>query len=193
MKRLLILGVLLSLFNLSCARVKVEGSKEPIKLDIAMRVDIYQHVQKDIDAIENIVSGNKQEANTSDKQSLMRIFISQAFAQEDIDSAIEQAALRRKERRSELELLEQKGAVGENKSGLVEIRDKTAADSSTERMVDEENADRMQIYKALAQKNGVAVEQIQKMYASRLQQDAPAGAPVESLNETSGAYEWRIK
>ncbi|MDD5729736.1 MAG: hypothetical protein PHN57_01210, partial [Candidatus Omnitrophica bacterium] len=44
---------------LGCARVRVEAPKEPIKVDISMRLDIYQHVTKDINDIENIVTGSE--------------------------------------------------------------------------------------------------------------------------------------
>ena len=37
--------------GLGCARVRVEAPKEAIKVDISMRLDVYQHVQKDIDEI----------------------------------------------------------------------------------------------------------------------------------------------
>ncbi|MDP2911312.1 MAG: hypothetical protein Q8N76_03140, partial [Candidatus Omnitrophota bacterium] len=58
MKNIFIVSIALVAF-LGCARVRVEAPKDPIKLDISMRLDIYQHVAKDIDAIEGIVSGNE--------------------------------------------------------------------------------------------------------------------------------------
>ncbi len=36
---------------LGCARVSMVAPKEAIKLDVAMRLDVYQHVVKDIDSI----------------------------------------------------------------------------------------------------------------------------------------------
>lgn len=186
---LIIAGIILAL---GCARVKVEGSKEPIKIDISMRLDIYQHVQKDIDEIESIVSGAKQESNPKNNQSRFR-FIQNAYAQEGLTPEVEQAALRRKDRRGELSDWQAKGVAGENKSGLVEIRNQLEASQALNELVKAENDDRLIIYSLLAQKNNTTLEEIKKIYAQRLQNDAPTGTPVEVLNASAGAYEWKIK
>lgn len=186
---LIVAGIILAL---GCARVKVEGSKEPIKIDISMRLDIYQHVQKDIDEIENIVSGSKQESRPKNNQSRFR-FVQNAYAQEGLSPEVEQAALRRKDRRGELSDWQAKGAVGENNSGLVEIRNQAEASQALNELVKAENDDRLIIYSHLAKKNNAALTEIQKIYAQRLQDDAPIGAPIEVLSASSGAYEWKIK
>ena len=179
------------IFAIGCARVSVQGSKEPIKLDISMRLDIYQHVQKDIDAIEGIISG----ANNmpAEKQSFLGLFIASAYAQEGLNPKVEQAALRRKSRIGELHALEEKGIVGENKMGLVELRDSSGATDSTNQLINAENSDRMVIYKSLASSNNITVEEMQKLYAKRLQKDAPSGTPIQVLNEDTGVYEWKKK
>ena len=83
--------------GLGCARVRVEAPKEPIKVDISMRLDIYQHVEKDIDAIENIVSGppGEQKAADKGKQSFLSYFLETAFAEGSLSPEVEKAALRR--------------------------------------------------------------------------------------------------
>lgn len=177
---------------LGCARVSVQGSKEPIKLDISMRLDIYQHVQKDIDSIENIVSGAPKEKKPGD-QGFLSLFIGKAYAQEALSSDVEQAALRRKDRLAQLKDFEAKGAIGENKLGLVEFRGPSQDDALVMDLVSAENKDRMIIYNALAAKNNTPVEEIQKIYSMRLQGDAPAGTPLEAQNPASGAFEWRAK
>lgn len=177
------------LVSLGCARVKVEAPKEPIKVDISMRLDIYQHVQKDIDAIEGIVSGAKKEPVAQGGQSFLGLALPSAYAQE-LSPEVEQAALRRRDRAAQLSSLEQKGVVGEDKAGLVRLR---GADASAEALVAAENSDRMLIYRALAAKNNTSVEEIQKIYAERLQKDAPAGTPVEVFNSSTGTYEWKVK
>lgn len=186
---LIVAGIILSL---GCARVKVEGSKEPIKIDISMRLDIYQHVQKDIDEIESIVSGSKQEGKTKNNQSRFS-FVQNAYAQEGLSQEVEQAALRRKDRRGELSDWQAKGAVGENRSGLVEIRNQAEAGQALNELVKAENDDRLIIYSHLAKKNNTALAEIQKIYAQRLQDDAPIGAPIEVLSASSGTYEWKVK
>ncbi len=187
MKKIIIMTAGILAIGLGCARVRVEAPKEPIKVDISMRLDIYQHVSKEIDDIESIVSGSK------DKGSLLGIFISNAYAQEGLNSDVESAALRRRDRRSDLVVLQQKGIVGENKSGLVEIRPGQSADAAASALVQQENSDRMVIYRSISAKNGASLDEVEKMYAKRLQSDAPSGTPVETLNAQGSAYEWKIK
>ena len=192
MKRLfLVLAVII--FCLGCAKVSVQGTKEPIKVDISMRLDVYQHVQKDINAIEDIVTGAPEEKKPGDQQSLLGIFIGCAYAQEELSLEIQQAALRRKDRVSELYALEGQGVVGEDKLGLVKLRDSSRGDASVEELIAAENQDRMIIYNSVAAKNNTPVEEIQKVYAQRLQADAPSGTPIEVLNKETGAYEWKKK
>jgi len=179
--------------SLGCARVRVEAPKEPIKVDISMRLDIYQHVQKDIDSIEDIVSGSQKETKPSGKQGLLDYFVGAAYAQEGLSPEVEQAALRRKDRLTELVSWQEKGVLGENKLGLLEIRKKEAASAELEELIKSENKDRMVIYSALAEKNQISVEEMQKIYAEKLQGKAPSGIPIEVFNTSSGAYEWRIK
>jgi len=192
MKRIFLVLVAM-VFCLGCAKVSVQGSKEPIKVDISMRLDVYQHVQNDINAIEDIVGGAPQEQKTDDQQSWMDIFIGPAYAQEDLSPEIQQAALRRKDRLTELHAQESQGVVGEDKSGLVQLRDASQAGTPVEALIAAENIDRLVIYKGIAAKNNTPVEEIQKVYAQRLQADAPAGTPIEVSNPATGAYEWKKK
>lgn len=191
MKIILVLlaGIVLSL---GCARVKVEAPKEPIKVDISMRLDIYQHIEKDIDAIEGIVSGSKEKARTKDNHSLLNYFIVTAYADEDLSPEIEQAALRRRDRLEALSVLEEKGLLGENKSGLVEARG-SSSDAKSKELIEKENNDRMVIYRSVAQKNNSSIDEVQKLYAKRLQEKAPAGTPIEVFNDSTGTCEWKIK
>ncbi len=176
-----------------CARVQVSAPKEPIKVDISMRLDVYQHVEQDIDDIENIVSGGDVGPGSKIDKSLLNFFVKEAYAGEGLSPEVEQAALRRRDRRVQLNAWLNKGVLGENKSGLVEIRDTGGADSTVSGLVDQENQDRMVIYKGVAQKNGTSVGEVQKMYAKRLQSDAPAGTPIEALNASDGSYAWKVK
>lgn len=179
-------------FVIGCAKLSVQGAKEPIKVDISMRLDVYQHVEKDIDTIEGIVSGekgkNENKGKLDDKQSFLGIFIGNAYAQEGLGAEVEQAALRRKDRIDELYALESKGIIGENKSGMVELKDSSAGDGSVNQLISAENSDRMVIYQLVAGKNNTSLDDVRKIYAKRLQSGAPAGTPIES---PSG--EWKIK
>ncbi|MFC1632259.1 DUF1318 domain-containing protein [Candidatus Omnitrophota bacterium] len=191
--KLITVLLLMVVVGLGCASMQVGGTKEPIKVDISMRLDIYQHVEQDIDAIESIVSGAQEKKAPADDQSFLRFFLTNAYAQGGLSSAVEQAALRRRDRLSQLAALESKAVVGENKQGLVEIRNAQAADGAVSQMVSAENSDRMLIYREVAKKNGTSVNEVQKLYAKRLQADAPSGTPIEVLNQASGAYQWQLK
>jgi len=190
MKNIFIVLITLVAF-LGCARVRVEAPKDPIKLDISMRLDIYQHVAKDIDAIEDIVSGNEKKPAVGKQGSWLEAFVKDAYAQDSFGPEVEQAAYNRRDRRSQLVSLEESGAVGENKLGMVEIRGNV--DSYANALVGAENNDRMIIYRAIAAKNGTSVDEVQKMYAKKLQDGANSGTPVETLNESTGQYEWKTK
>lgn len=181
MKRLIV-AVCAAVAVLGCARVRVEGPKEPIKVDVSMRLDIYQHVAKDINDIENMVSGPAQPLKPS---SFLRGFVTEAYAQEGFGADVENAAQRRKERKPSLAALLQKGALGENNLGLVDVR---KDDPAARALAEAENADRMVIYHAIAGKNGTSLDEVQKPYAKRLQQDAPSGSPVQDASGT-----WSVK
>lgn len=170
---------------IGCARVRVEAPKEAFKVDISMRLDVYQHVSRDIDSIEDIVSGRSTQKAGPDTKSSLNIFVSDAYAQEGLGPEVEQAAARRRDRKSQLSQYEASGVIGENGSGLVEVRGQ--ADAQAQSVVSAENADRMIIYSSVAQKNGTSVAEVQKLYARRLQSDAPAGTPIE----IDGA--WKVK
>lgn len=194
MKKIMIFAMIAAAISFGCARVNVGGSKEPIKVDIAMRLDIYQHVQKDIDSIENIVVGDKTKPEKkAGNQSFLDCLQLNAYAQEGLSPDVEQAALRRKDRRDILSSWEAKAVVGENKAGLVEVRNAGLADSSVDGLVKAENADRVLIYRSLAQKYGETLEQIQKVYAEKLVDQAPSGTPIEVLSGSTNSYEWKVK
>lgn len=177
--RLKLILLAVSVLSLGCARVRVEAPEKPIKVDISMRLDIYQHIEKDIDAIEGIVSGSKEKSTAGkDNQSFLGGFITAAYAQEGLGPEVEAAAYRRRDRRDALLSLEAKGAIGENRSGLLTV--KQAGDASAAEIVNAENSDRMIIYQGLARKNGSSVEDVERLYAKRLQADAPAGTPIET-------------
>lgn len=183
------------IFMMGCARVNVGGAKEPIKLDIAMRLDVYQHVEKDIDAIENIVSGpkDKEKEKPGDKQSFLGIGVSVVYAEEELSPEAEQAALRRKARINEIYAFERKGIIGESKIGLLELRDSSRGVASVKQLIESENKDRIIICEIVAAKNNITVDDLNKIYAKRLHNDAPTGTPIEVFNEATGVYEWKIK
>ncbi len=191
MKKYLCL-VFFVMLGLGCARVRVEGSTEPIRVDVSMRLDIYQHIEKDIDQIENMVSGSSDGVSAVDQKSLWDFLMTDAYADDGLGPDVEAAVSSRRQRRSELIALEGQGVIGENKLGLVEIRSQYQAGPDIEKLVWAENQDRMTIYRSIAHKNGSSIEDVQRLYAKRLQADAPVGTPIEAFGETGGSV-WRKK
>lgn len=58
---------------LGCARVSVQAPKDPIKVDISMRLDIYQHIKNDIDDIESIVTGSSENTKGQGSRNFLNI------------------------------------------------------------------------------------------------------------------------
>ena len=140
-------------------------------MDISMRLDVYQHVVKDINEIENIVSGG------SPQHAFAEFLVTTAYA-ESLEPGVESAAYRRRDRKTQVQSLLGQGIAGETRTGLLSVRSST--DNANQDLINAENADRMTIYKSLAQKNGTPTEEIQKVYATRLANDAPSGSQVEN-------------
>lgn len=174
---------------LGCASVEVKAPKDPIKVDIAMRVDIYQHVANDINEIENLVSGD---SSKNEQQSFWDVGLMKVYAQDSISSKAEEAALRRKERRPKIVSLESRGIVGENLNGLVEIRNSSLINQETRALINDENNDRRVIYQEISRKNGAKIQDVQKIYSQRIYSDAPTGTPLQ-VEDSSGSLTWKNK
>lgn len=180
----LVIAFLVAGLCVGCAHIKVDAPKDPIKLDVSMRLDIYQHIQSDIDNIEDMVSGSGKKAKADDKHSLLDLVSTNAYAEDGLPASVEEAVNRRKDRREELLSLEAAGSIGETHHGMVMVK-KSAGNAQG--LANAENADRELIYQAVADKNGSSKDEVAALYAKRLQRDAPAGTPIET---DSG---WQIK
>lgn len=184
-------ALFLLVFTFGCASVEVKAPKDPIKVDVSMRLDVYQHVAKDVDEIENMVSNSSTTA--SGLHSFLPFRTEVAYAEESMGPDVDEAVSGRKSRYNEITKLEGSGIVGENKKGLLEVRSPGKAAEDTLSLVTEENRDRMTIYRGIAQKNGTNVLDVQKVYAKRLQKDAPSGCPIEAVDEVTGKAAWTVK
>ena len=180
-------------FFIGCARVNVE-SKQPIKLDVTMRLDIYQHVAQDAQAIEDMVASPKEGQGTaSNKSSFLSLDANEAYAEEEGEypADIKDAIDRRKARRADLFNWESSSSIGERADGFVEIKS-TSVDATVSRLVEDENNDRRVIYQYVAQKNGTSFEETAKIFAKRIQKHVPAGTPIEIV-DSSGQPSWTKK
>lgn len=185
---------LAGLFILGCSpKVRFESTK-PIKIDVTMRVDVYQHIAKQADDIESqIESGttpDKQEAKPQSRLWTLGL----AYAQEELSGSVQAAVNSRKARRSELLERETKGIIGENYKGLVELRGSPASEADSAKVneiIPAENADRLVIYNELSKSAGTSVEDYGIVYAKRIQEGAASGTPIQ-IN-VDGKLQWTIK
>lgn len=181
MVRKIVVILAMLIIAIGCARVQVVAPKDPIKVDIAMRLDVYQHVEKDINAIESIVTGKKPVGML---QSVLNHFVGTAYADDGFSAEAEEAAMRRRARYQDLVSAESRGDIGETNKGFVVSR----SNASVNNLVSAENSDRMIIYRSISNKNGAPLGEVQKLYAMKLQSSAPSGTPIE---QASG--EWLTK
>ncbi|MFH1519989.1 MAG: DUF1318 domain-containing protein [Candidatus Omnitrophota bacterium] len=182
MKRI---GILICvLFIISCAKLSVETAK-PIKVDINMRVDIYQHVIKDVEDI------NAQIYGTEDKDFNALFGFNQAYA-EDLSDLTASAISRRKARVSIVEGYFAQGYIGENKDALLELRNAPEEErGQIESLISQENSDRNIIYQAIAEKNGTDISTVRK--ASLESDYKRAGSGYWFQVSDSEGYTWNKK
>lgn len=185
MKKVGIIIMLLVFFGCVRAKVNVE-TKEPIKVDINMRLDIYQHVVKDVNSIEDDIYGSK------DKQFNLRIVFGNVYAA-DASGDVESAKERRKQRADLIVEYFNKNYVGENKKAYLQvIKENVPSGEITkiENMVKQENSDREIIYKATAQKNGADIAQVLEIFFKDHYERASRGWLFEIYDKDSGNYTW---
>ena len=176
------LGVLLvAVFVLGCAKLNVETAK-PLKVDINMRVDIYQHVVKDIDDINDQIYGKPQ--------SKLNMIFNYACVYALETSSLEEAIARRRDRVQTIEDYFAKGYIGENKNALLEIR--PGAPEEVANVVNQENSDRQTLYQITAQKNGSDVTMVQKVSFEKDYNRAASGYWFE-VSDPDGSSLWKQK
>lgn len=181
MRKLWIILVVLVIFG--CAKVSVE-TKEPIKVDINMRVDVYQHVVNDVESINDQIYGS------SHKQLNAIFSIATAYA-EDFSADVTAAISRRKARGQKIESYLAKGYIGENRNALLQVMGQAPAQerSEIERLVSEENKDRDLIYSAVAKKNETSQKEVRKVFFEDDYRRAPSGSWFEVYKDHS-TYIW---
>ena len=178
--------VLLSFFVLGCAKVNLQTEK-PLKVNINMRVDVYQHVVKDVEAIEGQIYNQNKKINLNGC-----FFLESVYAQE-FSSSVEKAIQRRKKRLSDIEEYAKQGVIGEGKNALLVVVAKKINSSlkkKVEELISEENKDRLVIYKATAAKNGVSLKNVEKIFFAAHYNHAQPGMWFEVFDSKTNSYNW---
>ena len=109
---------------------------DPLKVDLNMRVDVYQHADA---TVQKRVAGT-QPAGTEDAQTRLR------------------------NRMGEVQVLKNNRLVGESRKGLLEIRNQSPGEFGeyVQRTVEAENKDRAAMMQEIAQKKNLALEEVQR-------------------------------
>ena len=180
-----ILAVFMVLAAISCARVNLR-TQEPLRVDINMRVDVYQHVVKDVESIEGQVYGQEPEQSN-------RIFVLKLAYADERSPETEPAVQRRKKRMSKINDYFGKGYIGENRKADLEMRARDLPPDlhrEIEKTIREENKDREIIYRAVAKKRGANVSEVRKVFFEDHHKRAPAGSWFEVYDKEKGKYIW---
>ncbi|RJP61018.1 MAG: DUF1318 domain-containing protein [Candidatus Auribacter fodinae] len=196
---MLIAGTSLCLY-IGCTQhnIKVEQD-EPFRVDVNMRIDVYQHTVEHANTIEDLINSGAQPQSFNFFELMdTLLFGSPAYAQSGsivsrLSEESKTAIANRQNRRAELVSWQQKGIIGENALGFVTLYNKSVGSPTLQQLIQAENADRTIIYNNLAQIEGANPEEIGKVYATQIQQNAPSGTPIEVYDRNSGKNNWQIK
>jgi uncharacterized protein YdbL (DUF1318 family) len=147
------------------------GTKEPLKVDplkvdLNMRVDVYQHA----DATVQKRVASPQPAATEDAQTRLR------------------------NRMGEVQVLKNNRLVGESRQGLLEIRNQPPGEFGeyVQRTVEAENKDRAVMMQEIAQKKNLALEEVQRQQSELNRNKAFNGEWIE-VPQSDGIFVWKQK
>src|ERR1044071_7471682 len=126
---------------------------DPIKADLNMRVDVYQHADATVQK---------------------RVAAAQPTGTEDVQTRL-------RNRMGEVQVLKNNRLVGESRKGLLEIRNQPPGEFGeyVQRTVEAENKDRAIMMQEIAQKKNLAAEEVQGQKAERACKKAFNGEWIE--------------
>jgi len=186
------------------------ASKDPIRIDMNVRVDIYDHAQ----VIEQIVSGDRPPefedgpaqgsgaapaGGRSDRpgtrqegrhlrSDLLRVAAADGEEPEVTEEEFQKAVLARRQRFQKILSLKEKELVGENRWGLLTAR--RNLDSEQRTLFNHENRDRLIIYRYEAQRKEVSLKAVQAIFAKVQREQAKPGTWIE-IPEKDAEEGWR--
>lgn len=149
------------------------STDEPIKVDINVRLDVYQYGDgKPADATQTLAGGGVP-----------------ALAAPETDPAS-----RRRNRMADIQTFKNNGLIGENREGLVSIRNEPPGEygAYVRKTVDAENDDRMAQMKDLAESRKTSLPEIQKEQAALWRNRAFKGELIE-VEVSPGEWRWMAK
>ena len=148
-----------------CTSIPIDvGTKEPVKVDITLKVDVYQHADP---------NGPKKAAP---------------------QPVTTDVAKSRRNRMGEIQVLKNSRLVGENHAGALEIRTLPPGEYGdyVKTTVDAENSDRARLIEKLAKEKNIPVSVAERQQAELFQKDAFAGEWTE-VADGAGKFAWKQK
>jgi len=148
-----------------CQSIPIDvGTSQPVKVDIAMKVDVYQHA--DPNAAKKVV----------------------------VQPPPTDVAKSRRNRMAEIQILKNSRIVGENHAGYLEVRNSPPGEYGdyVRSTVDAENADRARLIEKLAKEKSIPVAQAESQQAALFRKDAFAGEWIE-VPDADGKFSWKQK
>ena len=149
-------------FGAGCAGLPVNlSTNESIKVDINMKVDVYQHGEKT----------PKPSASTK--------------------AASDELPMRRRNRMGELQLLKDSRLIGENHLGLLTVRNEPPGEYGkyVQHTVEAENSDRETEMQRIARERNISIEDLRREQAKLTCANAFNGEWIE-VPQTDGSYSW---
>jgi uncharacterized protein len=139
---------------------------DPLKVDLNMRVDVYQH---------------------GDPTVQKRVTTAQPAGSEDVQTRL-------RNRIGEVQVLKNNRLVGESRKGLLEIRNQPPGEFGdyVQRLVEAENKDRAAMMQEIAQKKNLALEEVQRQQAELARNKAFTGEWIE-VPQADGTFVWKQK
>ena len=148
-----------------CSSIPIDvGTREPVKVDIAMKVDVYQHA----------------DPNAGKKAA--------------VPAAPTDVVKTRRNRMAEIQVLKNSRIVGENHAGYLEVRNQPPGEYGdyVRTTVDAENGDRARLIEKLAKEKSLPVADAERQQAELFRKNAFPGEWIE-LPDAEGKFAWKQK
>lgn len=148
-----------------CQSIPIDvGTSQPVKVDIAMKVDVYQHA----------------DPNASKKL---------VVAAPSVD-----VVRSRRSRMAEIQVLKNSRIVGENHAGYLEVRNAPPGEYGDYVRVttDAENGDRARLIEKMAKEKSISVAQAESQQSELFRKNAFVGEWIE-VPDVEGKFAWKQK
>jgi len=204
----IIIVVIFSLILLTsgCTHKVDVATKNPIAVDVKMRIDVYHHVQKQAGYIEDMISGKEsipEEPANDNSSRIEPLVVKTAHAQEiapdKITPRMLEAIKARQKHHQDLTKWESKGVIMENRDGYVQINNKALANyaqndkANIETITREENTNRKIIHQEVANINNISTQEAGRQFSYTYKERAPEGTWVQIRDYGSSGWVWKQK